>query len=87
MKSQEEIRASILHALHEIVPEVDLQTLSPNVSLRNELDMDSMDFFRLLVKLHNELHVDVPAADYAKLTTLNKCIEYLNLKINGDNKP
>lgn len=83
-KSQEDIRASVLHALHEIVPEVDLQALNSEVSFRDELDIDSMDFFRFMVKLHNELQVDVPEADYAKLSTLNKCIEYLNLKINGD---
>lgn len=81
-KSLDEIREAVFHALHEIVPEADLQTLCPDVSLRDELDIDSMDFFRFMVRLHKELNIDVPEADYGKLTTLKNCIDYLNLKLN-----
>lgn len=81
-KSESEINELLLSALHEIVPEVDLNTLDPEVSLRDELDIDSMDFFRFMVKLHEKLDIDIPESDYRKLSTLKKCIEYLNTKIN-----
>lgn len=81
-KTPDEIRDSVLHALHQIVPEVDLQSLNPDVDLREELDIDSMDFFRFMVKLHNELNIDIPEADYPKLATLNKCIGYLGENIH-----
>ena len=81
-KSSDEIRNSVLHALHQIVPEVDLESLNPEAVLRDELDMDSMDFLRFMVKLHAELNMDVPEADYGKLATLKKCLEYCAEKIN-----
>lgn len=82
-RTLDEIRNSVLHVLHQIVPEADLQSLNPDVNLRNEMDIDSMDFFRFMLKLHEELNIDIPESDYKKLATLNKCIEYINAKING----
>lgn len=81
-KSREDIQSLVVRALHAIVPEVDLQTLDPDVSLRDELDIDSMDFYKFMLLLHRDINIDVPESDYGKLSTLNKCIEYLDLKIN-----
>lgn len=81
-KSADDIRNSVLRALHQIAPEADLQTLSPEASLRHVLEIDSMDFFRFLVQIHKDLNVDIPEKDYAKLATLKNCIEYLNSRIN-----
>lgn len=81
-KSPDEIREAILHALHQIAPEVDLLNLSDEVSLREELEIDSLDFLRFMVLLHKELNVDIPEVDYPKLATLKHCVEYLDLKIN-----
>lgn len=82
-KSIDEIRSIVLHSLHQIAPEIDLQTLDPEALLRETLEIDSMDFLRFMILLHKEFDVDIPEADYPELTTLNKCVEYLNLKING----
>lgn len=76
-KTQEDIRKAVFSALHEIVPEADLDTLNSEVSLRGALDIDSVDFFRFIMKLRKELNIDVPETDYAKLSTLNSCVEYL----------
>jgi acyl carrier protein len=81
-KSPEEIKQTVLHALHEIAPEVDLQTLNPDINLREELDIDSMDFRRLMVRLHKELNMDIPEKDYGKLVTLKDFINYLQTKLN-----
>lgn len=50
--------------------------------MRDELDIDSMDFLRFMLTLHKILKVDVPEADYGKLTTINKCIDYFTIKTN-----
>ena len=42
-----------------------------------QLDLDSMDFLNFVVGLHAALGVDIPEADYAKLATLDGCVEYL----------
>ena len=81
-KSPAEIRNAVLQALHLIAPEADLPQLSAEVSLREELDIDSVDFLRFIVLLHQELGIDIPEADYAELTTLTRCVAYLDSKIN-----
>lgn len=82
-KSTDEIRNSVLQALHQIAPEVDLQKLNPESLLREELEIDSMDFLRFMVLVHKQLNVDVPEKDYPKLISLKSIVDYLNLKINS----
>jgi acyl carrier protein len=75
--TRDEIRAVVLRTLGEIAPEADLSTLEPDVSFRDQLDVDSMDLLNFVIALHTALHVDIPEADYPKLETLNGCVEYL----------
>ena len=62
--TQDEIRAAVLRALCDVAPEADPATLAPDVSLRDQLDIDSMDFLNFLIGIHEELNVDIPEADY-----------------------
>jgi acyl carrier protein len=71
-----EIREAILQALHAIAPEVDPATLAPNVALREQVDLDSMDFLRVLVELQRTLGVEVPETDYARLVALDDWVRY-----------
>ena len=51
--------------------------MKPNADLRDELDIDSMDFLRFVVDLHARLGVEVPERDYPKIRTLASCVDYL----------
>lgn len=73
----EDIRATALRILGEIVPEADLSKLDPAVNFREQLDIDSMDFLNFVIALHESLHIDVPESDYPKLASLNACVDYL----------
>ena len=75
--TREEIRATVLRVLGEIAPEADLGSLAPDVGLRDQLDLDSMDILNFVVGLHAALGVEIPEADYPKLATLDGCVEYL----------
>ena len=75
--TREEIKATVLHALGEIAPEADLAPLAPDIGLRDQLDLDSMDMLNLAVALHAALGVEIPESDYPKLATLDGCIDYL----------
>lgn len=78
-----EIRASVLEALGTVAPEADLSSLGGSSDLRDTLDIDSMDFLRLVVSLHDKLHVDVPERDYPKMRTLDDCVAYLGSKLSS----
>jgi acyl carrier protein len=75
--TQDEIRAVLLSVLHGIAPEVDPATVRADADLRDELDIDSMDFLRFVVGIHERLGVDVPEADYPRVRTLDGCVDYV----------
>ncbi len=75
--TSDETRRAILRILGGIAPEADLSRLRPDVSIRQQLDIDSMDFLNFVVALHKELHVEIPEKDYPGLVTLDGCVEYL----------
>ncbi|HEX6199355.1 MAG TPA: acyl carrier protein [Thermoanaerobaculia bacterium] len=72
-----EIRRTVLTALGAVAPEADLATLDPEEPIRDQLDLDSMDFLNFVVSLHERLEVDVPEADYRKLATVDGAVAYL----------
>jgi acyl carrier protein len=74
--TKEELRAIILRVLGQIAPEANLSELRPNLLLRDQLDLDSMDILNFVIGLHKELGVEIPEVDYAKLATLDSCTEY-----------
>jgi acyl carrier protein len=73
----DEIRAGVIKTLSGIVPELDAAALKPAAPLRDQLDVDSMDFLNFLVALHQEFGVDIPEADAPKLGSVDACVDYL----------
>ena len=83
--TKEEIRATVLRILGEIAPEADLNQLKPDVSFRDQLDIDSMDFLNFVIALDEELHVSIPESEYAKLSSLDGSVVLLS-SLKGDAK-
>ena len=75
--TEAELRKTVLDTLGDIAPESDLAALPPDKDLREELDIDSMDFLNFVIALHEKLGVDIPEADYPQLITLNGAVGYL----------
>ena len=75
--TRDDIATAVRSILASIAPEVDLAGVKPDEDLRDELDIDSMDFLRFVVELHGRLGVDVPEAHYPRIRTLNGCVAYL----------
>jgi acyl carrier protein len=74
---REEIRARVLEQLGRIAPEADLAALPDDVKLRDELEIDSMDFLNFATALHDAFGVDVPESDYEQIASLAGCVDYL----------
>ena len=79
--TNDEIRSALLRALSDVAPEANLDAIGPDASLRDELDLDSMDFLNVMIALRDALHVDIPETDYAKLATLNDAVSYLARRV------
>ena len=79
--NEQELRAVVIATLKTIAPEVEEGDLRPDRPLRNQVDLDSMDWLNFLIGLHEKLKVDIPEADYAKLVTLGDVLDYLKKKL------
>lgn len=69
-----EIRQAIIEGLGNIATDADL---------RDALDIDSMDFLNFVIALHQRLQVDIPEADYPKLSTIAGATTYLAGKLGA----
>ena len=81
--SESEIRQIVREALSNVAPEVDLDTIDPAKNLRDQIDIDSVDFLNFVIGLHKELGIEIPDADVPKLGTLNGCVAYLQSRMKG----
>lgn len=79
--TRNDIAAILIDELGRIAPETDASRLDPNAELREELDIDSMDFLNLVTALSERLKIDIPEIDYPKLATFGHAVDYLAQKL------
>ena len=75
----ESIREVIVEILSVINPDnVDrLAFIDDEQPLREQLDLDSMDFFDIVLELRKRFRIQVPDDDYAQLETMSSTVAYL----------
>lgn len=73
----EEIKQIVLDIVADIAPDEDLSNVKPDVKLREQLSLDSMDFLDIVMELRKKHGIEVPEADYPCLASLDSCAEYL----------
>ncbi|MBI3132648.1 MAG: acyl carrier protein [Acidobacteria bacterium] len=79
--NREGLRAELLRLLGHLAPEADLSTWRDEWPIREELDLDSVDFYAFILAIHQQLGISVPEADYARLSTLQTTLDYLEPKL------
>lgn len=78
-----DIRAGVIAAIKTVAPETDADKLAPARRLRDQVDLDSMDWLNVIVGLHDRFGVEIPETDYARLDTLDAICSYLSEKLRG----
>jgi acyl carrier protein len=72
---------TVVTLLRAIAPEVEAETLTPGRPLRQQVDLDSMDWLNFLVSVHEHFGVTIPEADYAQLVSLDNVVDYLQVRL------
>ncbi|HJV91592.1 MAG TPA: phosphopantetheine-binding protein [Holophagaceae bacterium] len=85
--TREVLRATLLALLGHLAPEADLSAWPDGAPLREELDLDSVDFYGFILAIHQHLGVTIPEADYARLGTLRGCLDYLEPRLARESVP
>jgi acyl carrier protein len=75
------VREAAQDVLRRIAPELSPGEVDPARPLRDQVDLDSMDWLNFLVALRERLGVDIPEVDYAKLVTFDDVVAYLEAKL------
>jgi len=76
-----ELRATVVATLQRVAPEVEGDDLRDTRPLRDQVDLDSLDWLSFLIGLHDAVGVDIPEADYASLVTLADVLDYLQERV------
>ena len=72
-----EIRDEIIDILSDIVPDEDLSDLDDSKLLREQMELDSMDFLDIVMELRKRYRIQIPEEDYPQLASMDSTVEYL----------
>jgi len=78
--TNDDCKKLVLDIIADIAPDEDLSNVKPDVRLRDQLQLDSMDFLDIVMELRKRHGIEVPEADYMKLASLDSSAEYLGPK-------
>jgi acyl carrier protein len=78
MTVTKDIRDEVLSVLTAIAAEVEAGDIEDDVLLRDQVDLDSMDWLNFLVGIHKRLHIDILERDYGSLRTLADVVNYVD---------
>ncbi|MBR9857694.1 MAG: acyl carrier protein [Gammaproteobacteria bacterium] len=84
MKDKKALAELVCRQIRDIAPDADTEQLDPNEDMREALDLDSMDFLRLIEALSRELEVTIPEVDFSHITQLSKMVDYLSARLSAD---
>ncbi len=78
---KQQLRQQVLEELQQVAPELEAESLRGDRPLRDEVDLDSMDWLRFLSALHRRFAVNIPEADYQQLDSLDALVGYLDQRL------
>ena len=81
--THDQLRETVLEALGSVIPELQPADIDPSATLRDQLDIDSMDFINFVIALDKSLGVAIPEADYGELSSVDACVAYLERMLAG----
>jgi acyl carrier protein len=72
-----DIREEVLDILKDIAPDEDLSQLKDDVSFRDQMELDSMDFLDIVMELRKRHRIQIPEDDYVQLRSMESTVTFL----------
>ncbi len=79
--TRDEIKDMILEIIEDIDEDAEFDGLDADKPLRDQLDLDSMDFLDIVMELRKRYQLQIPEEEYPELATLTSCVNYLEPKL------
>ena len=81
--TKDECKQVVLDIIADIAPDEDLSNVKPEVRLRDQMQLDSMDFLDIVMELRKRHGIEVPEKGYQQLASLDSCADYLTPKFDA----
>ena len=81
--TKDEVKEAVKDIIATIAPDEDLAVLDHAKLLRDQIELDSMDFLDIVMELRKRYGVQVPEEDYKELASLDSCAKYLHPKMTA----
>jgi len=81
--TKDDCKKLVIDIISDIAPDEDLTTIKSEIRLRDQLQLDSMDFLDIVMELRKRHGIEVPEADYGQLASLQSCADYLTPKFEA----
>ncbi len=81
--TKDDTKKLVIDIISDIAPDEDLSNIKADVRLRDQLQLDSMDFLDIVMELRKRHGIEVPEADYMQLASLDSCADYLTPKFQA----
>ncbi|HEX9229223.1 acyl carrier protein [Arthrobacter sp. OVS8] len=75
--NEQDARDAVRAAIGKVAPDVELAEVDEDARLRQDLELDSLDFLRLVETIDAATGVDIPERDYPEVATVKGLIGYL----------
>ncbi|MDX2155695.1 MAG: phosphopantetheine-binding protein [Hyphomicrobiaceae bacterium] len=75
--TDEERARLVLEVLFSVAPDLEGETIEPDTTFREQLEVDSMDFTNFVIGLSKAIGQDIPEIDYPEIETLAGAVAYL----------
>lgn len=71
------IREAVNATLASVAPGTDPGAIAPDRPLREQIDLDSLDWLNVIAELNERIGIDIPDADHERLATVDAMVAYL----------
>lgn len=75
--SDDRLESALRQELHKLAPDIEIADIDPDGDMREEFDIDSMDFLNLVAALSKSLDLPMQEEDYDQMGSYNAMLAYL----------
>lgn len=75
--NRDDIKLYFRESFHQFAPEIVFEKINLDLPLRDQVEIDSLDFYNIIVSLQKKTGIFVPDSKLAELNNLNDLITYI----------
>lgn len=79
--TRNDIATAVTKELQRIAPDIGMEEIDRSADLREEFDIDSMDFLNLVTALGKMFDTDMPETDYGQMRSFDGLVDYLHTQV------